>query len=244
MEEIKNMKMNLKKIAKWSLVLFSVMLVCFIGDCPKAQAATKAQYTYKTYDKSKTYKGKKSTIKDVEKYKRVILKGDSEAVKKINQVLEEVCDAAVKEMPTGSAEYAAEHLSYDDEYRNVYTSRVTYNANGVISIMISYEWYQGGVLDYGCDGYTFDLATGEQLKLTDVCNGSDRTLMKKIKNKLIRKYSIDAFSQSSVDELSADKCDFYLNKGGKAVVVFDKYEIAAGAAGAFDVTLNSKYYGK
>ena len=27
--------MNLKKIAKWSFVLFSVMLVCFIGDCTK-----------------------------------------------------------------------------------------------------------------------------------------------------------------------------------------------------------------
>lgn len=238
------MNMNLKKIAKWSLVLFSVMLVCFIGDCPKAQAATKAQYTYKTYDKSKTYKGKKSTIKDVEKYKRVILKGDSEAVKKINQVLEEVCDAAVKEMPVDSAEYAADNLPYDDEYRNVYTSKVTYNANGVISIMISYEWYQGGVLDYGCTGYTFDLTTGKQLKLTDVCNGSNRTLMKKIKNQLVKKYSKDAFYESTVDQLSADDCHFYLKKGGKAVVVFGKYEISYGAAGAFDVTLKSKYYGK
>lgn len=235
------MKMNLKKIAKWSLVLFSVMLVCFIGDCTKTQAASSAQYTYKTYDKSKTYKGKKSTIKDVEKYKRVILKGDSAAVKKINQVLKEACDAKVKEMPAGYAKNDADHMSYGGEYSNIYTSKVTYNENGVISIMVSYEWYQGGVADYGCDCYTFDLTTGDQLKLTDVCNGSNCTLTKKIKNRLLKKYSKDTFSEGGLESISADKCDFYLKKNGKAVVVFDKYEISYGAAGAFDVTLNSKY---
>ena len=235
------MKMNLKKIAKWSLVLFSVMLVCFVGDCTKTQAASSAQYTYKTYDKSKTYKGKKSTIKDVEKYKRVILKGDSAAVKKINQVLKEACDAKVKEMPAGYAKNDADHMSYGGEYSNIYTSKVTYNENGVISIMVSYEWYQGGVADYGCDCYTFDLTTGDQLKLTDVCNGSNCTLTKKIKNRLLKKYSKDAFSEGGLKSISADKCDFYLKKNGKAVVVFDKYEISYGAAGAFDVTLNSKY---
>ena len=118
---------------------------------------------------------------------------------------------------------------------------MTYNANGVISIMISYEWYQGGVLDYGSDCYTFDLTTGEQLKLTDVCSGSNRTLTKKIKNRLVKKYSKDAFSADGLDSISAHKCDFYLNKGGKAVVVFDKYEISHGAAGAFSITLDSKY---
>lgn len=235
------MKKNMKKAAKLGLILFSVMILFLVGDCTKVDAASKAQYTYKTYDKSKTYKGKKSTIKDVEKYKRVILKGDSDAVKKINQVLKELCDAKVNEMPVGYAKNDADNMGYDGEYSNIYTSKVTYNANGVISIMISYEWYQGGVADYGSDCYTFDLTTGEQLKLTDVCSGNNRTLTKKIKNRLVKKYSKDAFSADGLDSISADKCDFYLKKGGKAVVVFDKYEISHGAAGAFSITLDSKY---
>ena len=135
----------------------------------------------------------------------------------------------------------ADHMSYGGEYSNIYTSKVTYNENGVISIMVSYEWYQGGVADYGCDCYTFDLTTGDQLKLTDVCNGSNRTLTKKIKNRLLKKYSKDGFTEDGLQSISADKCDFYLKKNGKAVVVFDKYEISYGAAGAFNVTLNSKY---
>lgn len=57
----------------------------------------------------------------------------------------------------------------------------------------------------------------------------------------MKKYSKDAFSADGLDSISADKCDFYLKKGGKAVVVFDKYEISYGAAGAFSITLDSKY---
>ena len=76
------MKKNMKKAARWGLISFSVMVLFLVGDCTKVDAASKAQYTYKTYDKSKPYKGKKSTIKDVEKYKRVILKGDSYADEK------------------------------------------------------------------------------------------------------------------------------------------------------------------
>ena len=84
------MKKNMKKAARWGLILFSVMVWFLVGDCTKVDAASKAQYTY-----SKTYKGKKSTIKDVEKYKRVILKGDSDAVKKMStEVATDAADIA------------------------------------------------------------------------------------------------------------------------------------------------------
>lgn len=235
------MNKHMKKVAKWGLLLFSVMVLFLVGDPAQAHAATKAEYTYKTYDKSKTYKGKKSTIKDIEKYKRVILKGDSKAVKKINKVLKAECDAKLAGMPTGNAERDVDMLGFDIEYSNIYTSKVTYNDNGVISIRINYEWFQGGTVNYGCDCYTFDLTTGERLKLTDACKGSNASLTKKIKTKLIKKYSKDAFMSELFDCISAKKCDFYLNKKGKAVVMFDKYEIADGAGGAFTVTLNSKY---
>lgn len=235
------MNKHMKKVAKWGLLLFSLMVLFLVGDPAKVNAATKAEYTYKTYDKSKTYKGKKSTIKDIEKYKRVILKGDSDAVKKINAVLKAECDAKLADMPAGYAKNDADMMGYDSQYSNTYTSKVTYNDNGVISIRINFEWYQGGTADYGWDCYTFDLTTGDQLQLTDVCKGSNASLSKKIKNKLVKKYSKDAFFADKLDKITAKDSEFYLNKNGKAVVTFDKYEISYGAAGAFTVTLNSKY---
>lgn len=228
------------KVLRCALLLAAVLLGCGVLLPVSVQAAEKAEYYYKTYDRSETYHGK-CTIVDHESYKRVILKGDSDAVKKINKTLKKACDEALKNMPTGYAEEIAKNSTDDAEYYNEYTSKVTYNNHNIISILVSYEWYQGGVADYGCDGYTFDLETGKQLKLTDVCSGSNKKLTETIKKKLIKKAGEGVISPDSMDKISAADADFYLKKGNKAVVCYDKYEIADGAAGAFLVTLKSKY---
>ena len=202
---------------------------------------TSAEYTTKTIDKSVTYQGKNATLTDTERYTRIVLQGDSDAVKKINRALRKACKEEVSQMPNSYDEDYLKNITYDTTYTNVHKSKVTYNDNGVISIRVSYEWYQGGVADYGCKCYTFDLNTGKQLHLTDVCSGTNKSLTKKIKNRLLKAYGADTFMEDQFEKINAKKCDFYLNKKGKAVVAFDKYEIAEGAAGAFDVTLKSLY---
>ncbi len=236
------MKTMMKKIAKLSLALMFVM-VLLVSNYTETDAATKVRYTYKTYDKSQTYRGKSCTIRDVEKYRRVIIKGKSKAVRKINQVLKETCDGVLKAMPAGEwVKEDADYRQYDETYNNIYTSKVMYNEKGIISIRIDYKWYQGGVGYRGCNCFTFDLSTGKQLKLTDVCKGSNRALTKKIKDKLVKKYTRDAFWGSGFDSISAEKCDFYLKKGGKVVVTFDQAELSSdGAGGLHDITLKSKY---
>lgn len=230
-----------KKIARLSLALMFVM-VLLVSNHTETDAATKVRYTYKTYDKSQTYKGKSCTIRDVEKYRRVIIKGKSKAVKKINQVLKETCDGVLKAMPAGEwAKEDADYRKYDETYNNVYTSKVMYNEKGIISIRIDYKWYQGGLGYRGCNCFTFDLSTGKQLKLTDVCKGSNRSLTKKIKDKLVKKYTRDEFYGSDLDSISAKKCDFYLKKGGKVVVTFDQGEISWAGGGPYDIMLKSKY---
>lgn len=224
----------MKKIL--TLILLSGVLL--LQSVMTVEAGSGVEYYYKTYDKSVTYEGKKATIKDSEKYKRVFLKGNSQAIKKINKTLKAACDAALKEMPQDYAKNDVEYRDFDDEYFNEHTSKVVYNQNGRISIVVSYFWYQGGVGDYGKDCFSFDLKTGKKLKLTDVYKTSNAKLTKKIKNALLKKYGKECFFMDAFNNISADKCDFYLKKGGKVVVVFDKYEIGPGSSGEFDITLN------
>ncbi|MDO5154685.1 MAG: DUF3298 domain-containing protein [Eubacteriales bacterium] len=233
--------MNRKNVLKWGVCSLLLFCLFFVTNPMEAKAATKAKYYYKTYDKSKTYTSGKVTIKDSEKYKRVILKGNSVAVKKINKKLKALCDSELKSMPAGNAETDVKYRYSDDTYLNEYTSKVTYNDKGVISIIISYEWYQGGVYNHGVNGYTFSLKTGKQLKLTDVCKGNNQTLTKQIRSGLKSKYKNADFYENALSKLSANKCNFYLKKGNKAVVFFQQYDLSYGAAGTFDVTLKSKY---
>ena len=158
----KGMVIIMKKNIKKGFALLLIISMLLVSGIQGQAAVTKVSYRYKTYDRSKTYKGKKSTIKDIEKYKRVILKGNTTAVKKINKVLKADCNLKLKDMPYDHAMYDAETMTYDSAYYNVYTSKVTYNAKGCISIDISYEWYQGGTLSYGHEGFTLDLNSGER----------------------------------------------------------------------------------
>ncbi len=194
-------------------------------------------YTTQTIDKTKTFKGPKATVTDTQKYTRIVLEGDTDAIEKINSKLTKLCNKQVKKMSHKYAKSAAKEETFDIEYVNTYDSKVTYNANGVISIAIAYNWFQGGTYDYGYSCYTFDLSTGKLLKLTDVCNGTNAELTKKLQNRLVKKYGKDAFFEDGLEGISAEKCDFYINKKGKAVVVFDKYEISYGAAGMFEIKL-------
>lgn len=229
----------LNNIIKGIILGLTVAFAVSVGGKMDIKAADRASYHLKTYDKSESYTNN-CTITDTEKYTLVVLEGDTDAVKIINKKLKKICQSKLKGMPAGYAEEDSKHRTTDENYSNVYKSKVTYNNNGVISIAISYEWYQGGVSDYGVDGYTFDLNTGKQLKLTDVCDGTNKTLTKKIQKKLNNAYGADSFEEDLFNAINAKKVDFYL-KPKKAIVCFDKYEIAVGAAGAFSVTLPSKY---
>lgn len=241
---MKEKKLNGKKIletiAKVGFSFFAAVLLVTAFGKADVEAATKAQYYTKTYNYSKTYKGT-CTIKDVEKYERIILKGNSDAVKKINSTLKKAWKGTVKHMPAGYAKNDCNYGTTDMTYINKFTSRVTYNKNNVISIVISNQWFQGGVADYGMDCYTFSLKTGKLLKLKDVCGSSNAKLTKEIKSKLVKKYGKSVFYPSSLDEISASDVNFYLKPGKKAIVHFNKYEISYGAAGDFAVKLTSKY---
>ncbi len=58
--------------------------------------------------------------------------------------------------------------SAEDPFRYCWRAEVQEVSERWISVTLSYDWYMGGVWDYGIDGYTFDRHAGERLFLDDV----------------------------------------------------------------------------
>ena len=97
----------------------------------------------------------------------------------------------------------------------------------------------GGVVDYGINGYTFDQLSGERVYLDNVIYESDETIKAAIiyglkeSNPEIADVA-DAQGNTPLDAVKAlpvKDIDFFISEDGGITVVFDKYEIAPGAAG-------------
>lgn len=228
-------------LSRLMLIMTFVFALVFTSVAPTmtVEAKTSVKYKIKKYNKTKTYKYKKAQIKDVEYYKLVVVSGKSKAVKKINKTLKADCTKALKKMPAGYAKKDVKK-GRSETYYNVYDATVEYNKKGIFSVVETYQWYQGGVADYGSTNYVFSIKSGKKLKLTDVCKESNKALTKKIKKLLKYKYEGCPFD-SSFNKISADKADFFIDKKGNAVVEFDKYEIAPGFCGSFSIILPTKY---
>ena len=228
-------RQNKQDIWKHALVLFGMLFALIITSCAVApdmqvQAAQNVNVTYKKADGSKKCKGK-STINVKHYYKRAVLEGSSDAVKKINSYLKKKSDAFMKEK-SGAIMQAQDDVAmgmYDKEtYEDYVSSKVTYNDKNVISIKITQQWYAGGVSSKTIYGYTFSLKSGKLLKLTDVCNGSASQIKKKLVAKIKKGADAADIDFKVVNAYKTSKYQFYLKPGKKAVVCFPPYEIGFG----------------
>lgn len=90
--------------------------------------------------------------------------------------------------------------------------------------------------------YNIDLETGDNLTLRD-CLGPDyqKIVAESIQSQ-IDSWSDDMrsmlFLETDLENLITEKRNFYLDDEGRVVVVFDKYEIAAGAAGVLEFPID------
>lgn len=130
-------------------------------------------------------------------------------------------------------------------YLATWSAKVTAWDEKYISVTISYDWYMGGVLDYGLDAYVFDAQTGRRLHIDEVIAGSEAEIKDMIEAALIdlepgfAQEQPDIMGETTLGRMRAHtlaEFDFYI-EDGQVRVAFDKYEIAAGAAGGFGVTL-------
>jgi hypothetical protein len=135
--------------------------------------------------------------------------------------------------PTAEAPYLAEW------HATVYTC-----TDDLISIGLGYDWYAGGVYDYGMSCYNFSGQTGATVYLTDVVDGTEDEIKETIITAMLEQYAdvnieeagimmtpMEAIREKNIE----DFCFYVLD--GYVHVFFSKYEITFGAAGAFDVVL-------
>ncbi|GIO32726.1 MULTISPECIES: PdaC/SigV domain-containing protein [Paenibacillus] len=144
---------------------------------------------------------------------------------KINAVFKEKAEQFAKD-----SEEKASHR--DGKIENVYdfvqSFVVTYNRDGVLSVVIDQYGYTGGAHGGTVrEGLTFSLKDGKQLSLGDVLKAAP-DYKQKLDNMLKQKTKEVKFNDVTAG--LNEKPDFYLKEGGFAIF-YQQYEIAPYAAG-------------
>ncbi|MBQ9818254.1 MAG: hypothetical protein IJM59_12435 [Proteobacteria bacterium] len=226
---------------------------------PRPQAVFKADLSSKAVPELHTHEtvvseagwGKilRTTVEwadDIEVYHEIpVFDGDDAGILAVNNKMKEIRAGFLSTENLKSAwefEYerheAAGGEDSEDKYTYIYRAAVKEFSEKYISVTLDLEWYMGGVLDYGTNAYVFERATGKPLRLTDVY-GKDAESVRKLVTRAVRAH-VDANANSDLMEWGAlekmTDFSFYMDNGVPHAV-FKKYEIAVGAAGAFDIEL-------
>ncbi|MDD6207826.1 MAG: DUF3298 and DUF4163 domain-containing protein [Clostridiales bacterium] len=232
----------------------------------------KVTFSTKTY--KKTYKTKVTVKKGKKKitktcryktlsYKYPVLKAESDAssIQKINKYLVSEKNKWVKENTSSLKQdkkdyidYAKISYKYSKEfpfsyYGNEQAYEITYNKNGIISILCSgYEYPAGAAhgMPYNVS-YTFDLNTGELLTLSDLFSVNDKAVQKLIvsaASETINKNPVEYWDNAInivKESASIQNTNFYLDKNG-VVFYYAPYELAPYASGTqfFTVPFTTK----
>ena len=175
-----------------------------------------------------------------------VFREDTEALKKINQHLQAVENDffTISNLESAWGYVCARQLNNpnsetDEAYEFSYQAKVMTFSDTYVSISLSMTWFMGGVMDYGYKNYTFSRATGEMLKLEDIYQSDFDTLKQRVKTAIIDYLKRENASESLIEWHLFDALthfEFYMNNGIPHIT-FNKYEIAVGAAGAFDIPL-------
>lgn len=192
---------------------------------------------------------KRTTVEwadDIEVYHEIpVFDGDDAAIAAVNAEMQNIQTRFLSAENLKSAweyEYARHQAGgggdADDKYTYTYSATVKEVSEKYVSVTSELEWYMGGVLDYGTSAYVYDRVTGKRLGLADVY-GKDAEAVHKLVTRAVRAYADANVDPGLMEWGSLEKMtdfSFYM-EGGVPHVVFKKYEIAAGAAGAFDIEL-------
>ncbi len=183
-------------------------------------------------------------------YEHPCFNGNSDALIEIEDTFDRLEALFAADQAENIKDYAREAVASGGEYAPTaespylceYDAHVFTCTDDLISVGISYGWYAGGVYDYGMNCYNFSAQTGSVVWLTDVLDGTADEIKESIIAALLEQYpgvEEDGVIDTPMDAIRAmdiQDIHFYV-LDGRVHVFFSKYEIAFGAAGAFDVLL-------
>lgn len=173
--------------------------------------------------------------------------GDYSAYAYINSIFSEILTKHIE-----SAEELHEFLLSDaditDEYFYAYSYdlgyNILYNDNGILCIILNGYEYSGGVHGFPIkETYTFDLATGNVLKISDLITTDDYTFASYAFDEFSRMieeaetYFWDGAPNTVIEDLSnLNNVDFYVDDNGICVYYFP-YELASYADGFIEIKI-------
>lgn len=196
---------------------------------------------YNTEKIYKEYKNAENNTRFAYYYDKVILDESSSENKNINQVICE--DAAtffnkVSEKEYTTALESPAQAGNTDMYCGA-SATVTYNQDGLFSILIDGSQYLGGVPVQFKYGLNFDLNSGKELSLSDILTVGADSFRHKVWECLT-----DTYGNSLLDDayqtfysIDIDDYQFYL-KNNQIVIIFRPYLLSPGARGCLTATVD------
>ncbi|BCN31802.1 PdaC/SigV domain-containing protein [Anaeromicropila herbilytica] len=232
-----------------TVMLIALMLIITIPTTMVSADNKAASYSIKTV--KETLKNDKGDIIAVISYEQPALKGNNQAITKINQSIKNDCTKTFKQYKDNLFEYAKIASNAGDlqgsKYYCTTKCEVTYNGKATISFKMTMSWYAGGVSNKSSYGLTYNVKTGKKLALTNVVKGSSTEIKNKVMNSA-KKYlnGLKGTSKEDINNaLNVVKkykvSDFkYYLKGEKAYICFDEYELIGNYYGGNIFSINMK----
>lgn len=170
---------------------------------------------------------------------------DSQTLNLLNEKFKSEAEALIKDEETGESFNTAKQdkLSSEEndyEFPGYYKSdaySAQYNKNGVVSFLRSVDMYMGGAHpSHNFSGETYDMTTGEEMKITDVLKMSQEEINSLIvagfedeAKKDPERYAGGYFNHETLAQ-NVGLADWYLTNEG-VVFFFNEYDILPYAAG-------------
>lgn len=122
---------------------------------------------------------------------------------------------------------------------------MTTNKDGILSVAMNWDWYFGGVRNYGTDGLNYDLNTGKKLELSALFSLSDADIERYLKDQTFAYINAHpdypwwndsvANAWDTVNQYRLDDFNYYI-EGNNLILVYDQYELGPGALGVVKVS--------
>ncbi len=125
------------------------------------------------------------------------------------------------------------------EFEDSFKAEVTLVSDEYVSVLLMYYWFAGGVNDNGYETYVFDTKTGEPVTLDKYLKkdfASTKADVKKAIQAWLKENNLpqDTIEWNTFENMTNYK---FVIQDGRTLVLFSKYEIAAGATGDISVEI-------
>lgn len=204
---------------------------------PQVVLADSADYEIQKEDRSLQNKNGDMLVEHT--YDRVVLLGNAPAYESINAYILEDCEGFFSANASYMNEFDLEEL-FNVGYGGFLCTAgasVVNNQNGIFSIRIVLDWYMGGVHNGDYYGLTYNLYTGEPVKLEDLSDLPAEEFEQLLKDIAVH-WLYDTYGEGLfyppeevLEEYRLEDLLFYV-ENGEIILTFPTYTFTAGAAGA------------